>query len=357
MIFVNRHIATAALAASAALCLLGTAATANAAVVVPTTPDSNTVMTPPKEQTHGNSDYVPNNYIQSTLRMDDQVKRRAPKGANDWSCKPTAEHPNPVILVHGYASNPYVAWSGLAPFLKDHGFCVFGAAYGTEKNKSLAGYVPGFDGMGETFTSAMQIGQYVDAVREATGAKKVDLVSWSQGGLIVDTYLHYFGGADAKNPAKNKVGQFVSIAGAHHGSTLSGAGAALAKVSDIPGAEAPLRKVLDDLAGKAAFPMLPNSVLVADMLARGDTLPGVNYTIISSEYDTMITPIENTWMKAVPGATVTNVNLQKGCPNNHSDHHAIVFDPRAWDYTLIGLGTKGVTPRCVTTHPMIATGF
>ena len=285
----------------------------------------------------------------------------APQGVNDWTCKPSAEKPNPVVLIHGMFMTANTAWAGLGPELKNQGYCVYAVNLPKDPDglMSKAANLVGLDfgGLSDIDAATVATAAFVNEVLKTTHAKKVDLVSWSQGGLIVDTYLHYFGGADAKNPAKNKVGHSVSIAGAHHGSTLSGAGAALAKVSDIPGAEAPLRKVLDDLAGKAAFPMLPNSVLVADMLARGDTLPGVNYTIISSEYDTMITPIENTWMKAVPGATVTNVNLQKGCPNNHSDHHAIVFDPRAWDYTLIGLGTKGVTPRCVTTHPMIATGF
>jgi hypothetical protein len=42
-------------------------------------------------------------------------------GANDFTCKPTAAHPNPVVLVHGLGATASENWYFLAPFLAEHG--------------------------------------------------------------------------------------------------------------------------------------------------------------------------------------------------------------------------------------------
>ncbi|MYZ13714.1 alpha/beta fold hydrolase, partial [Streptomyces sp. SID337] len=92
-----------------------------------------------------------------------------PRGANDWSCKPDAAHPQPVVLVNGTFKLMAENWATLSPKLKRAGYCVFAFNYG----KMATAPVP---------RSAAELKDFVEAVRAATGAAKVDLVGHSQGG-------------------------------------------------------------------------------------------------------------------------------------------------------------------------------
>ncbi|BFO20228.1 hypothetical protein SHKM778_66160 [Streptomyces sp. KM77-8] len=130
-------------------------------------------------------------------------------GWNDWSCRPTAAHPRPVVLVHGTFGNSVDNWLGLAPYLKNRGYCVFSLDYG-----QLPG-VPLFHGLGPTEKSAEQLDAYVDKVLAATGARETDLVGHSQGGMMPRHYLKFLGGAD-------EVNALIGIAPSNHGTTLSG---------------------------------------------------------------------------------------------------------------------------------------
>jgi triacylglycerol esterase/lipase EstA (alpha/beta hydrolase family) len=49
----------------------------------------------------------------------------SPPGSNDWSCRPTAAHPYPVVLVHGTFGNMTDSWQALSPLLANNGYCVF----------------------------------------------------------------------------------------------------------------------------------------------------------------------------------------------------------------------------------------
>jgi hypothetical protein len=57
------------------------------------------------------------------------VAAQSPPGSNDASCKPTAAHPYPVVLVHGTFENQLM-WATDAPQIKAAGYCVFSLDYG-----------------------------------------------------------------------------------------------------------------------------------------------------------------------------------------------------------------------------------
>ncbi|CAM5657337.1 hypothetical protein SNARM312S_08198 [Streptomyces narbonensis] len=115
------------------------------------------------------------------------------RGWNDYSCKPSAAHPRPVVLVHGTFGNSVDNWLVLAPYLVNRGYCVFSLDYGQLPN------VPFFHGLGPIAKSAEQLDAYVDRVLAATGAPEVDLVGHSQGGMMPRWYLKFLGGAEKVN--------------------------------------------------------------------------------------------------------------------------------------------------------------
>ena len=93
-----------------------------------------------------------------------------------------ARHPQPVVLVHGLAANRTVNWSTMSPFLANRGFCVFALTYGNRAKVDTPVYQPG--GLKRMQDSAERLGRFVDKVREATGARKVDIVGHSEGSLM-----------------------------------------------------------------------------------------------------------------------------------------------------------------------------
>jgi hypothetical protein len=53
-----------------------------------------------------------------------------PPGANNFSSKPSAAHPDPVVLVHGLSATMSQNWGYLSPLLAARGYCVFELTYG-----------------------------------------------------------------------------------------------------------------------------------------------------------------------------------------------------------------------------------
>ncbi|MEV6762107.1 alpha/beta fold hydrolase [Streptomyces sp. NPDC051105] len=224
-------------------------------------------------------------------------------GWNDYSCRPSATHPRPVILVHGTLGNSVDNWLSLAPYLEDRGYCVFSLDYG-----QLSG-VPLFYGLGPIDKSAQQLSAYVDKVLSATGAAKADLVGHSQGGMMPRYYLRFLGGAA-------KVNALVGLAPDNHGATISGLTNLLPY---FPGAADLITASTPGLADQ-----IPGSAFLTNLNAGGDTVPGVHYTVIATKYDEVATPWQSQYLS---GSDVHNVLLQDLCPLDLSEHVAIgLFD-------------------------------
>jgi triacylglycerol esterase/lipase EstA (alpha/beta hydrolase family) len=217
------------------------------------------------------------------------------------SCHPSAAHPRPVVLVNGTFANQITSWNAVSPLLKNNGYCVYTFNYGGLFVGQIGSY-------GSIAASAGELKTEVDKVLASTGAAKVDLVGWSQGGMMPRYYLKNLGGAA-------KVNALVGLAPSNHGTTLSG----LATLAGyFPGA-LPLIGALCP----ACTDQIAGSSFITSLNAGGDTVPGVKYTVIQSRYDEVVTPYSSAFLT---GSNVTNITIQSKCILDGGDHLSMPYD-------------------------------
>jgi len=229
----------------------------------------------------------------------------SPPGANNWSCKPPAAHPEPVVLVHGTFGDMSDSWQALSPLLYDNGYCVFALNYGSyDGSGSLGVYATG-----DIAQSAQQLSSFVNKVLDVTGAKRVDMVGHSQGGMMPRYYIKFLGGA-------SKVNTLVGLAPSNHGTTLNGL---FALAGYFPGASA-----LVGVDCPACQEQEAGSSFIRKLNAGGVTAPGVNYTVIESDNDEVVTPYTSAFL--APAPNVTNILLQGQCPLDQGEHLSMPYD-------------------------------
>lgn len=235
----------------------------------------------------------------------------SPPGANNWSCRPSAAHPNPVVLVHGLYTERVQNWFYLAPQLASHGYCVFAPDYG--RNPAAPFPVNLLGGMAPMEQSAVELGAFIDSVLAATGAHKVDIVGHSEGSLMPNYYIKFDGGAA-------KVDHYVGIAPLWRGSNVLNLATlwATAERSEYDNA---LIHTADKLCG-SCHEFLTGSTFIQRMNSGAVAVPGVTYTMLLTRNDQAVTPYTSGFL-----ASATNIVVQDQCPNDISEHVLMAYDP------------------------------
>jgi triacylglycerol esterase/lipase EstA (alpha/beta hydrolase family) len=232
----------------------------------------------------------------------------SPDGANDWTCRPTAERPTPVIIVHGTFGDQKSLLDELSRAMADQGFCVYALDYGNRGTRPIE-------------ESAGQLDTFVDEVLAATGAARVQLVGHSQGGMMPRYYIKFLGGDQV-------VDDLVGLAPSNHGTRASGP-----HDNPITGSEAQVVFCQACIQQEEGSEFLTN-------LNAGDETPGpVSYTQITTEYDTVVVPHTSGYL--APGELTTNLTLQDVCPNDTAEHLQIPMSDTAIALTLNALTRDG----------------
>lgn len=273
----------------------------------------------------------------------------APQGANRWDCEPSADHPDPVVLLHGTWLNAYDTFAYMSPKLARAGFCVFTFNYGREgvlDGGGLGAVLPGRYGVGPVEDSAKQLGAFVDRVRAETNTDQVDIIAHSQGAVVTDQYLKFEGGTE-------KVDHLISFGGTHHGTTLLGL-ATLGRIINNLGID--IMGFVQPFIGQANVEQAVGSPFLTRLNAGGDTVPGVAYTVVASRYDEVMNPVDLAFLDAGPDATVDNILLQGGCELDLSDHLTMMYSPRALSIALHALDPQDYPDLTCTFNPWLVGG-
>lgn len=225
-------------------------------------------------------------------------------GNNDLSCQPTLAHPDPVVLLHGGFANDNEDINLLQSDLAGLGYCTFSLTYGTILGFPLVG------GIGPTAESGVQITDFIDQVRAATGAEKIDLVGHSTGGFMALWVTKIDGNA-------SEIGRIVAIAPPTHGlsydNTLTLAQYVIG-ASQLAQIEASSNSVGNLSVGSAPVNDLDDGPIAQ---------PGITYTIIVSRFDEIVTPAQSAFVEE-PG--VTNEYVQDSCPLDPVGHIGEAYD-------------------------------
>jgi triacylglycerol esterase/lipase EstA (alpha/beta hydrolase family) len=250
-------------------------------------------------------------------------------GNNDFSCRPSAAHPDPVVLLHGTFATYYEDLNYLQADLASKGYCTFSLTYGAYPQFPLVG------GLAPIAESAVQIKNYIERVRTATGAAKVDIVGHSEGGLQ-SLYVTKMEGISSH------INRVVALAPPTKGATASGLLTLAEKI--LPGGKAQFDQIVKTLGMPVFADELTGGSAVVALNDGPVAQPGVHYTILTSRTDELVTPTENSFVRE-PG--VTNWYVQDFCPYDPVGHIGEAYDLNVWHLIENALDPAHATPIAV----------
>lgn len=207
-----------------------------------------------------------------------------------------------MVLLHGTFSSVARDYRQMVPALLASGRCVYGIEYGS-------------GGVGPIAESAVEVASFVRNVLRDTGNDQVDVIGFSQGGLVTRTTLRQQDLAPVVHTA-------VLIAPTFHGS------------------DSPLLTALPDGTCPACADQAAGSTLLVALDAGGDLDGDVQYAAISTAQDAVVTPVSRQAPEG-PSDRVRALLVQDQCPDAVIDHVALVRDPRVVAWTIAALDSNG----------------
>ena len=218
-----------------------------------------------------------------------------PAGVNMPDCKP-AQGRQHIFLIHGTLHSSQLSFGALAPRLAKAGHCLHAVDYGAlTPSDALKARKP-------VSENVREVAQAIDRVLKQTGQSQIDLVGFSQGGLI-GFYLLRDGGLG------KRVRQFTAIAPSVRGTTSEGA-----------------LRFNQTGACPACADQFHQSAFMREFTARPFTVEGVRYTVVATRDDWIVTPPESQFVRE-PG--VRNVLVQDRLRGKSISHVGLMYDPEA----------------------------
>ncbi|KAI9232090.1 MAG: Alpha/Beta hydrolase protein [Podila humilis] len=256
------------------------------------------------------------------------LDKRAFGGYNDWNCKPSSSYPYPIVMTHGLGGNSG-EWVYMATRFAAKGYCTFALDYGHLNE------VPFLNGLDDLRTSANQLSDFVDKVLIATGAPKVDILGHSEGSTLPRVYFKYNNG-DAKTR------KFAGIDSNSYGTTLS----SLTTLMESLGLHDVVEGVLNPVC-KACFQLIVGAPFLEELNTPNDTVPGVQYLMIASKYDPLVTPYQSGWLKD-NNPNVKNQLVQDWCALDFVGHIAQATDAVIFNGVHNFFSDNGKTASCLS---------